>query len=238
MCRFEKVESNCDMRLCCIEHQTIESLLTIRHLKNIFFAHSTTILNSCKSISMSRVHVTVSPSAKLFIYSLLCLTLTSLSSSFVPNRLLSSFDQRNNCCHLQPNRQNDRRTFLGKQAISLLLLGGGGTSALVPTARAEFIGSGAMISKYPDLQYLVPIYTFDNALKLLSKYLDGNVGSNGVKVASSVVDNFFKGGLLSNKNVFKGLCVVYCQEIKFDDPVCFPSIFSCQLGFLITRNIL
>lgn len=85
-------------------------------------------------------------------------------------------------------------------------------------SNAEFIGSGAMILKYPDLQYLVPIYTFSNVLTVLSKLLSPEAGASGIKGASKLVDNLFKGGFLSNKNVIKGLCAVYCQEIKYDDP--------------------
>lgn len=77
-----------------------------------------------------------------------------------------------------------------------------------------------MISKYPDLQYLVPIVTFNSALTILSKYLDSNsgLGEKGVRAASKIIDNFFSGGILSNKNVLKGLSIVYCNEIKYDDP--------------------
>ena len=115
-----------------------------------------------------------------------------------------------------------RRTFLSKQGLVIASIATGTT--IVPNvSKADFIGSGAMISKYPDLQYLVPIYTFNNALSVLSRCLSPEGGQKGLMAASRIVDNFFSGGLLSNKNIFKGLCVVYCQEIKYDDPV---SIYS------------
>lgn len=32
------------------------------------------------------------------------------------------------------------------------------------------------------------------------------------------MDKFLSGGLLSNKNILRGVCTIYIQEIKYDDP--------------------
>jgi len=75
-----------------------------------------------------------------------------------------------------------------------------------------------MIRQYPPLQYLVPIYTFESSLAILASQLDSKAGAVGIQRASLLVDKFLDGGFLSNKNVFRGMCVVYIQEINYDDP--------------------
>jgi hypothetical protein len=74
-----------------------------------------------------------------------------------------------------------------------------------------------MIQSYPSLQYLVPIYTFNLSLSYLANQL-GSSTQEGIQVASKIVDKFFSGGLLSNKNIFRGMCAIYINEIRYDDP--------------------
>lgn len=121
-----------------------------------------------------------------------------------------------------PSRQMRRRAFVGSAAAaSVLRIATNGP--VPPTAYAidAFIGSPPMIKAWPELKYLVPIYSLDGALSALALLLrpgGGGDGAAGIRRASKLVDRFFEGGLLSNKNVFRGLCVIYIQEINYDDP--------------------
>ena len=85
-------------------------------------------------------------------------------------------------------------------------------------ASTQFIGSTPMIKSWPGLQYLVPIYTLQDSLSILASQLSPDAGAVGIQRASRLVDKFLGGGLLSNKNVFRGLCTIYIQEISYDDP--------------------
>uniref|UniRef100_A0A7S1FRT6 Calmodulin n=1 Tax=Corethron hystrix TaxID=216773 RepID=A0A7S1FRT6_9STRA len=85
-------------------------------------------------------------------------------------------------------------------------------------ASAAWIGGPPMIVSWPDAKYLVPIYELDGALVALALQLDASRGTEGLRVSSRLVENFFKGGLLSKKNIFQGLCAIYASEITFDDP--------------------
>lgn len=112
-----------------------------------------------------------------------------------------------------------RRGLLRAAGAACLAVGGFEVAGPPNDALAEtFIGGPPMIKSWPSLQYLVPIYELENSLKLLSVALDPARGAEGVKLSSRLVEQFFKGGLLSNKNVFKGLCAIYVQEIRYDDP--------------------
>ncbi len=99
----------------------------------------------------------------------------------------------------------------------------GGCSAIMTgmpiNCQAEtFIGGPPMIRKWPSLQYLVPLYTFQFALERLSQNLRPGSGTEGIRRSSQLIDQFFAGGFLSNGNVYRGLCAVYIQEIQYDDP--------------------
>ena len=130
-----------------------------------------------------------------------------------------------------PNPQHTgRRAFLntvGDRLATTTIATILGSDALVSNAYAatpQYIGSTVMIQNYPELQYLVPIYTFQQSLEILSALLDPDLlaRSQNPKLAlsraSRLVDNFLRGGLLSNKNIFRGVCTIYIQEIKYDDP--------------------
>lgn len=103
------------------------------------------------------------------------------------------------------------------QAISFLTATTTASAASSTQANAEFIGSPPMILNYPSPQYLVPIYTLNSALDVLYSQLTSETNL-GIQRSLKVLDNFFSGGFLSKKNVFKGLCTIYVQEIQYDDP--------------------
>ena len=75
-----------------------------------------------------------------------------------------------------------------------------------------------MIKAYPSIQYLIPIYTLDTSLTYLSNLLSNNPTPASIAKANTSINKFFSGGLLSNKNIFRGICVVYIDEIQYDDP--------------------
>mmetsp|Transcript_8497 Transcript_8497/g.12839 ORF Transcript_8497/g.12839 Transcript_8497/m.12839 type:complete len:251 (+) Transcript_8497:52-804(+) len=99
-----------------------------------------------------------------------------------------------------------------------VITSGGATAAFANPASAAWIGGPPMVVAWPDVKYLVPIYELDGALTSLAKCLEPPRGAVGLLMASRLLNQFFKGGLLSNENVFRGLCAVYVGEITFDDP--------------------
>lgn len=108
-----------------------------------------------------------------------------------------------------------RRAFLNSVLVSPIAYAIPPCYAQLPPK--SFIGSPPMIQKYPSIQYLVPIYTFNMSLEYLANQLESST-QQGIQVASKIVNNFFSGGLLSNKNIFRGMCAVYINEIQYDDP--------------------
>lgn len=127
-----------------------------------------------------------------------------------------------------PQHNNGRRAFINTvgSTITATTIGSflGSDAYVANAATPQYIGSTVMIQHYPELQYLVPIYTFQQSLQILSTLLDPDLlaKSQNPKLAlsraSRLVDKFLSGGLLSNKNVFRGVCTIYIQEIKYDDP--------------------
>lgn len=113
-----------------------------------------------------------------------------------------------------PTKNIPRRAFIDSILVSSM-------TCAIPPCHAEpskaFIGSPPMIQKYPSLQYLVPIYTFNLSIAYLANQLESST-QQGIQVSSKIVNSFFSGGLLSNKNIFRGMCAVYINEIKYDDP--------------------
>jgi len=121
-----------------------------------------------------------------------------------------------------------RRAFLKKSSVAVtgvavsifppFLSTNDAAAATAATTTTTFLGSPPMIQQWPNIQYLVPIYTMNSFLSVLSAQLSVSKGSTGLRTASGLVDQFFSGGFLSKKNIFRGLCVIYIQEIKYDDP--------------------
>ena len=131
--------------------------------------------------------------------------------------ILLVFSSEINICYSysSPTKNVPRRAFLDSILVSSM-------TCAIPPCHAElpnksFIGSPPMILKYPSLQYLVPIYTFNLSIAYLANQLESST-QQGIQVGSKIVNNFFSGGLLSNKNIFRGMCAVYINEIQYDDP--------------------
>jgi hypothetical protein len=127
----------------------------------------------------------------------------------------------------QTNLHSTRRSFLSTSSALVAATANTSPAQSVSTATSptlfndeipKFIGPPPMIRQYPELQFLIPIYTFKLSLKILSKQLLPSSGSLGIQRANRMLEQFFSGGFLSNKNVFRGMCVVYIQEIQYDDP--------------------
>ena len=114
------------------------------------------------------------------------------------------------------------RDLLGTSVIAV-------APTLVTASEAE--EEAALIRQYPSIQYLVPIYNLQDALGVLESELLSNTNV-GIKRASQIVDRFLAGGFLSNKNIFRGMCVIYVQEIKYQDPSNLPPIMVNQNSWL------
>lgn len=107
-----------------------------------------------------------------------------------------------------PAVAESRRSFLGNA-----LVGAVATCSLIP-AQSALAEPDPSIQRFPPVQYLFPVYNFQDLLDFISERLNANT-EEGIRQASERVDEFLKGGFISNKSLFKSLCTIYIGEIKY-----------------------
>ena len=139
---------------------------------------------------------------------LFVLTITSLD---VPTVAFSTSKNLNTSPNVDKyHQQLDRRCFFG-QALGGIVAGAGILTSN-PTTSLAF-SSTARIQKWPGVEYLEPVYEFQLSIQALAQAAEDESNYTGLKKR---LELFFKGAILSERNLYAGLALTYSNQIKYD----------------------
>lgn len=78
---------------------------------------------------------------------------------------------------------------------------------------SSFASSTARVQKWPGLEYLEPVYEFQLSVEALASAAEDESKFPGLKIR---LEQFFKGAILSERNLYAGMALTYTNQIKYD----------------------